>query len=446
MATLIPFKGVLYNPAMIHDLAQVVAPPYDVVDAEFQRALHARHPNNVIRFELGLDQPDDGPSQNRYTRAASSLHDWLAKGILRRDPEPAIYPYTIEYLAPSDQPGSATRVLKGFLATVELEEFGTGRIFPHENTRSAAKADRLKLLESCRANFSPIFSLFSDPEGGVVQLLEKSVNTDKPRVDFRDDSGFRQRLWAMTDRAILGEITTAMKRTPLFIADGHHRYETALTYRSQRRQQAGLPSSGDLQPYDAVLMMFSSLEDPGLTVLSTHRVLRTPVPPLARLKDLLREAFEFEEVPFQDHTETETRRRFIQTLRARGETGQVFGLALRGLRAYVLLALRPTHCLPTGASARDRLDVSIVQSQVFSTLLASKSDEDAILYTKDDDEALDLVRRGAAEAALLLNSPKVGEVRAVAASGERMPHKSTYFYPKPLTGLVMNVFEEGERL
>ncbi|MEK6617180.1 MAG: DUF1015 domain-containing protein, partial [Nitrospirota bacterium] len=244
MATLIPFKGVLYNPAMIHDLAQVVAPPYDVIDAEFQRALHARHPNNVIRLELGLDQPDDGPSQNRYTRAASSLHDWLAKGILRRDPEPAIYPYTIEYLAPSDQPGSATRVLKGFLATVELEEFGTGRIFPHENTRSVAKADRLKLLESCRANFSPIFSLFSDPEGRVVQLLEKSVNTDKPRVDFLDDSGFRQRLWAMTDRAILGEITTAMKRTPLFIADGHHRYETALTYRSQRRQQAGLPSSG----------------------------------------------------------------------------------------------------------------------------------------------------------------------------------------------------------
>jgi len=187
--------------------------------------------------------------------------------------------------------------------------------------------------------------------------------------------------------------------------------------------------------------MFSSLEDPGLTVLPTHRVLRTPVPPFARIKGLLREAFDFEEVPFQDRTEIETRRRFIQTLRARGETGQVFGLALRGLGAYVLLALRSTHRRASGASARDRLDVSILQSQVFNKLLASKSDEDAILYTKDDDEALDLVRREAAEAALLLNPAKVGEVRAVAASGERMPHKSTYFYPKPLTGMVMNVME-----
>lgn len=439
MATIIPFKGVLYNPDLVDDVARVVAPPYDVIDGKLQHALHARHPNNVIRLELGMDLPDDGPTENRYTRAASSLGNWLGTGILKRDPEPAIYLHTIEFRV---SPGEARRVLKGFLATVGLEEFGTGHIFPHEGTRSAAKMDRLKLLETCRANLSPIFALFSDPTGRVLQLLEKSVNTDQPRVDFLDDAGFRQRLWAVTDRAILGEVAHAMERTPLFIADGHHRYETALAYRHSRRQQAGCPPHAGLQPFDAALMLCSSLEDPGLTVLPTHRVLRTPAPALGAVKALLRETFEIEEFPVRDHGEAETRRPFLETLRARGEGGPVFGLALRGCRAYLLLTLRPTHRDATGASARERLDVAILHSMVLSKLCVSEPEEEAILYTQDENDALDLVGRGAAEAALLLNPTKVSEVVAVAKSGERMPHKSTYFYPKPLTGLVMNVFEE----
>src|SRR2546423_1262732 len=181
MANILPFQGTLYSREVVGDIGNVVAPPYDVIDAEDQQTLHARHQNNVIRLELGLDHPDDGPSRNRYTRAASLLRDWLVRGALRRDPEPAIYPYRIEYRVPSGEPGADHRVLKGFLSLVELEEFGTGRIFPHENTRSAAKTDRLKLLETCRAQFSPIFSLFSDPEETVNQLIEKSVNVDRPR-------------------------------------------------------------------------------------------------------------------------------------------------------------------------------------------------------------------------------------------------------------------------
>ncbi|MGH7205461.1 MAG: DUF1015 domain-containing protein [Nitrospiraceae bacterium] len=443
MANILPFHGTLYSQEVVGDIRNVVAPPYDVIDTEAQKALHARHPNNVIRLELGLDQPDDGPSQNRYTRAASLLRDWLARGALRRDPEPAIYPYRIEYRVPSDEPGADRRVLKGFLSLVELEEFGTGRIFPHENTRSAAKTDRLKLLETCRAHFSPIFSLFSDREGTVNQLIEKSVNVDRPRIEVRDDAGFRHQLWAMTDRDILHELTEAMQPNPLFIADGHHRYEAALTYRRLRRRQTGQQTSGGLQPYEGVLMLFSSLEDPGLTILPTHRVLNTPVPTVAQIRDRLRDRFEIEAVSFTGDTEAETRRRFLRTLRARGQTGQVFGLALRGVQAFLLLGLRPEHRSRTGTSARDRLDVSILHSQILSPLIASDPSEDAILYyTKDDDEALDWVRQGTAEAALLLNPTKVSEVQAVAAAGDRMPHKSTYFFPKPLTGLVINVFEE----
>jgi len=442
MANILPFHGTLYSQDVVGDIRNVVAPPYDVIDAETQNALHARHQNNVIRLELGLDQPDDGPSQNRYTRAASLLRDWLARGALRRDPDPAIYPYRIEYRVPSDDPGADRRVLKGFLSVMELAEFGTGRIFPHENTKSAAKTDRLKLLETCRANFSPIFSLFSDPEGTVTHLIEKSVNVERPRIDLRDDSGFRHQLWAIRQHDVLQELAAAMKPKPLFIADGHHRYETALPYRRLRRQQTGLQTSYSVQQYARVLMLFASLEDQGLTILPTHRLLNTPVPTVAEIKDRLHDRFEIEEVSFTGNTEAETRRRFLRTLRQRGQAGPVFGLALRGGQAYMLLSLRPEHRSHTVTSARDRLDVSILHAQILSRLIASDPSEDAILYTKDEDEALDWVRQGTAEAALLLNPTKVSEVQAVAAGGERMPHKSTYFFPKPLTGLVMNVFEE----
>ncbi len=432
MANIIPFRGVLYNPAKVSDVSRVVAPPYDVIDAAFQNALYARHPHNVIRLELGLDEPKDGPAQNRYTRAAAWLKDWMAGGVLQRERQPAIYPYTIEYRSPSDESGTPLKTLKGFFSTVELEEFGTGKIYPHENTRAAAKTDRLNLLEACRANFSAIFSLFSDPKGTVIRLIDKSVNADKPHFDFKDDEGFRQRLWAITDRAVLNEIVTFMKSTPLFIADGHHRYETALNYRRTRRERAG--TTRGAQPYDAVLMLFASLEDPGLTVLPTHRVLTTPVPPLADIKHLLGEAFDFDEIPLKQ---------FLHTLRSRGQTAPVFGLALGGGAASPwLLSVKPGHRPKAGASERDKLDVSLLQTLVLNKLCPKESDQHALIYTKDDHEALDLVARGTATAALLLNPTKVSEVRAVAAGGERMPHKSTYFFPKPLTGLVMNVMED----
>jgi len=437
MANLIPFRGVLYNQAKASDVSRVVAPPYDVIDAAFQKALHARHPHNVIRLELGLDEPQDGPAQNRYTRAAALLKDWMAGGVLQREREPGIYPYMIEYRSPLEaagappgvDAGAPPKTLKGFFSTVELEEFGTGKIYPHENTRAAAKTDRLNLLEACVANFSAIFSLFSDPKGAVIQLLDKSVNADKPRFEFTDDEGFRQRLWAITDRSVLNEIVTFMKSTPLFIADGHHRYETALNYRRTRRERA---RSTGFQPCDAVLMLFASLEDPGLTVLPTHRVLTTPVPPLADIKRLLGEACDIEEI---------VSGQLLHTLRSRGQAAPVFGMALRGATSPLLLSVKPGHRPKAGASERDKLDVSLLQTLIVNTLCPKESDQHALIYTKDDQEALDLVAQGKATASLLLNPTKVSEVRAVAAAGERMPHKSTYFFPKPLTGLVMNVME-----
>ncbi|NGZ60972.1 MAG: hypothetical protein CV081_10790 [Nitrospira sp. LK265] len=270
MSQIIPFQGMLYDQTLVGSIRDVVAPPYDIIDVEGQKRLHDRHPHNIIRMELGLDQTGDSLVHNRYTRAATTLQTWLNEGILKRDAQPAVYFHTIEYAPPYSASDAHKKVLRGFLALAKLETLDSGHIYPHENTRAAAKTDRLNLIEACRSNFSPIWSLYSDPLGAIIQLLETAVKGKPARYDFRDDAGCRECLWVVTDQTILQQVTDAMRSKPLFIADGHHRYETALNYQKLRRQQAG-PLAG-LQPYDSVLMLLTPLEDPGLTVLPTHRV------------------------------------------------------------------------------------------------------------------------------------------------------------------------------
>jgi uncharacterized protein (DUF1015 family) len=226
---------------------------------------------------------------------------------------------------------------------------------------------------------------------------------------------------------------------PLFIADGHHRYETALNYQRLRRQQAESPAG--YQPYDGVLMLLAALEDPGLTVLPTHRVTTTSLPSYDNVRTLLADQFELEEFPFTPGTQAAVRAQFIEALRTNGRMVPMFGLALKGKDSYFTLALQPAHRPPAQASPRAKLDVSLLQQLVVATLCPTQQEQEAILYTKDDHEALDWVAKGTGTGALLLNATKVSEVQAVATAGERMPHKSTYFFPKPLTGLVMNVME-----
>jgi uncharacterized protein (DUF1015 family) len=439
MSTIIPFHGTLYDANVVGDVRQVVAPPYDIIDAAWQRALHDRHPQNIIRLELGLDQAGDGPTNNRYSRAASTLHEWLRSGALKRDAQPTLYYHTIEYTPPYSQPGAPTRVLKGFLATVKLEALDSGHIYPHENTRAAAKTDRLNLLEACRSNFSPIWSLYSDPQNSVIGGFEAAVKGAPARIDFRDDDGFRQQLWAISDPAAVQQVVETMRSKPLFIADGHHRYETALNYQRLRRQQAGAPTGP--QPYDGVLMLLAALEDPGLTVLPTHRVLTTTLPSYAHMKSLLAGTFDLQEFPYTSSTQAAVREKFLDALKTNGRTVPVFGLALKGQDRYVTLTLKPAHRPAAQTSPRARLDVSLLQQLVVTTLCPTHREQEAILYTKDDHEALDWVAQGKGTGALLLNATKVSEVQAVATAGERMPHKSTYFFPKPLTGVVINVME-----
>ena len=273
----------------------------------------------------------------------------------------------------------------------------------------------------------------------MIGLLEAAVKEKPARFDFKDDDGFRQQLWAVTDPEILAHVVEAMGPKPLFIADGHHRYETALNYQRLRRQQAGSPAG--YQPYDGVLMLLAALEDPGLTVLPTHRVITTPLPSYDKVRTLLADQFELQEFPFTNGTQAAVRAQFIEALRTNGRMAPMFGLALKGKDSYLTLALKPAHRPPADASPRAKLDVSLLQQLVVTKLCQTPQEQEAILYTKDDHEALDWVARGIGTGALLLNPTKVSEVQAVATAGERMPHKSTYFFPKPLTGLVINVMD-----
>jgi uncharacterized protein (DUF1015 family) len=439
MAKIIPFQGTAYDTSVVGNVSQVVAPPYDIIDAAGQQALHDRHPHNIIRLELGLDQPGDSPMNNRYTRAATALHEWLRSGALKRDAHPTLYYHTIDYRPPGSNARTPMKVLKGFLATVQLEALDSGHIYPHENTRAAAKTDRLNLLEACHTNFSPIWSLYSDPQGVVIGLLEAAVKGKPARFDFTDDDGFRQQLWTVTDPANLARVVEVMGPKPLFIADGHHRYETALNYQRLRRKQAGSPTG--YQSYDGVLMLLTALEDPGLTVLPTHRVTTTPLPSYDKVHARFADQFEIREFPFTPGTQAAVRTQFIDALRTEGRIVPMFGLTLKGTASYFTMALKPAHRPPADASPRTKLDVSLLQQLIVTTLCPTQQDQEAILYTKDDHEALNWVEQGIGTGALLLNPTKVSEVQAVATAGERMPHKSTYFFPKPLTGLVMNVME-----
>jgi len=434
MAEIIPFRGVLYDPAKVGDVTAVVAPPYDVIGPAEQAALYDRHPCNIVRLELGREHPGDGPQDNRYTRAKRCLDVWLRDGVLRRDGRPAIYLYAAEYRLRS----GAVRTMRGFLSLVKLEEFGTGRIFPHENTRAAAKDDRYQLLETCRSNFSPIFSLYSDPAGDIIRTLETTADANRPRVAVTDSDGGHHRLWTVTDPAALERVVATMKPLPLFIADGHHRYESALHYRNAQRKIHGESSA---LPSDWVLMYFSNLDDPGLTILATHRVLPAPLPCApAEIRQRLAQTFALAAYSFTKETEPAARAKFLNALHAAQVTdAHVMGLVVRGERRYELLTLNPAGLGRLGLSARERLDVSILQQLVFRVALRlTPRDEERLIYIKDEEDAMAAVARGEGEVAFLLNPPKVTEVKDVARVGDRMPHKSTYFYPKPLTGLVIN--------
>jgi uncharacterized protein (DUF1015 family) len=441
--TIRAFRALRYVPDVVGDLADVVSPPYDVISAAEQQALLARHPKNIVRLDLPTEERDDEPD-DRYRRAARTFAAWRSDGTFHRDPRPAVYAYEQAYRVP----GSAIdRVQRGFFARLRLEAFAPGGgVLPHERTMSAPKEDRYKLLRATGANMSPVVGLYADETDRAADLLAE-VATGPPAADVTDGDGVRHRLWmvpapADDDGATTGpaaELIARASAAPITIADGHHRYETALRYRDERRMSR---SCEEDPPFDYILMLFLDTAAEPLTVLPTHRVIRALGN--AGGQELLAGAREYFDVrPVAGPADLEAT---FSAANGAGGGGR-FGLWTRAGGA-VLVARRGalSALLPDGGEALRWLDVTLLG--VALERLA-RIDREAtaqggrIAYTKSVAEAVGWVEAGTdgADAAFLLEPTPIAAIAAVAADGDVMPQKSTYFYPKPLSGLVINPHE-----
>lgn len=441
MAEIRAFRGVLYASEKIGDLNKVMAPPYDVISPKLQDDLYSRHLNNIVRLELNKITEQDSVGNDRYWRAGQLLDTWLAGGALKQDTKPSIYYYTQTYALKN----GLKQTRKGFVSLVRLEDFGKG-IHPHERTLSGPKADRLKLMTSTDANLSCIFSLYSEPTLAVNKLLEAATKGEKPYIDVKDDDGVENRLWRIDDVELIKKVNGDMRNKALFIADGHHRYETALNYRNMMREKTG-GNTGD-EPFNFVMMYFSNMDDVGMTIWPTHRVVHgvngfEPASFLERCG----EYFDIDEMPY-DSNEEGVKAAFLRKLESGGKQAITFGLKIRGKNSFHLLTLKAKDMMDRafGNAMPDvfkGLDVTVLHSLILTKLLGITSEaqekQENLLYVKSYDEALKAAKSEANQMVFLLNSTKIEQVKAVAEAGQVMPQKSTYFYPKLLSGLVINV-------
>ena len=432
------FRALRFDPELVGDLSRVICPPYDVIGPELHATLLARHPANAVRLDLpevqAGDQPDD-----RYRRAARTLSTWRVNGTLRKDSQPGIYGYEQTFRVPGiDQ----VRTQRGFFARLRLEDLVPGSgVMPHERTLTAPKEDRYKLLLATAANTSPVVGLFADPSGRSVRALA-AIESGAPDADLTDDDGVRHRLWAVPEDGPQGNLVKSLLhaagKKPITIADGHHRYETALRYRDARRSN----KTGEADPpADYVMMLFLETTKQRLVVLPTHRIARGLGDEGTR--DLLDHAqwlFDVELV--EGRADLETAFASVDVPGGKGRFGlwtRAGGALLRARRD----AFGPS--LHEGGPALRRLDVTLLEAALnrLCGIDAAAIAGGRLAYSKSVSEALDWVDEGkeGADAAFLLDPTPVAEITAVASEGDVMPQKSTYFYPKALTGLIINTHE-----
>ncbi len=425
MAEIRTFKGVFYNKGIVGDFSNVVAPPYDVISEQDQKNLQEKSKYNIVRLIL-----PQGSINNKYIQASALYNQWLKDCILVRDIEPSLYIYEQEYNVKG-----RPRKRIGFIALAKIEDFSTGKIKAHERTLKGPKADRLRLLKACKTNFSQIFSLFSDPEQKVDEVLRKHTK-ERPRINIKVD-GVTNRLWSLNDSEAVETITGLMQDKPLFIADGHHRYETAINHRDEMRLFTG-DNSGEA-PFDYTMMMFVNMDGKGLTVLPTHRVLKNlPKINHDKFRENLKHIFEIKEFSSIDKTMAEL---------AKNSDSHAIGMYL-GNRTYSLLKVKDENevvKLLDGNQSRSwkLLDVTILHQVIINRVLGfgRTNIESSIKFTTNGKEAVQLVTSGEYQMAFFLNPTKISSVRDIANLGEVMPQKSTYFYPKLLSGLVLNKLE-----
>ena len=424
MANIQAFRGMRYNTERAGELEELCCPPYDIISEKERKRYLARNKYNVIRLEL----PKDG--DDVYKNAAEVLDSWREQGILIHEEKPAIYIYEEEFNAYNTR-----RSIKGIIARVKVEEFSKGVILPHEFTLSKAKADRFCLMKATNCNFSQIYALYMDEEHTTLSTID-ALSRRAPDAKFTDEDNVHHKLWIITNEQAIAKLTADFSERKLYIADGHHRYETALNYRNYCREN-GLAQKGDAQDYQMMFLM--DMEHPGLVVFPTHRLVRD-LPKFDRVKilDGCKEYFEIEAFDSVAHMNE-------LLLKEYKKGNKSFGFYC-GKGEWYLLRLRNIAVmeqeLPELSAASQQLDVSVLHALILEKILGIDKENMAaqinLTYTKFFEEAVMSVDQGEFQCSFILNPTRVTEIRDVAAAGEKMPQKSTYFYPKTTTGMVMN--------
>ena len=435
MAYITPFRAFRYRPGKVA-ISQVATQPYDKITPEMQERYYASSPYNLVRIILGKKNASDRDGDNAYSRAAGYFGEWRRDGILSQDAEPSIYLYSQRFAVPG---GAAELERRGFVALGRVEDYSAQIVFRHEQTLAKPKADRLDLLRATRAHFGQIFMLYSDPAGEIERGL---AGGNGPDIETRDEYKVLHRLWKVSDPALISLIQNKMRDKKLIIADGHHRYETALNYRNERRAAANAPNGTRTAPYEFAMMTFVNMDSPGLVILPTHRV-------VFGLPSFSAEAFREAAHAYFSVEEVDAR---IDAPRARSslhEASQT-GTALLAVTANRVFLLDEPKALGSsifaGFSLRQQsLDVVQLHKCLLEGVLGISEEairnQQNIRYCREADDALAQVRSGSANIAFLMNPVRTQQVRDIAFAGEVLPQKSTDFYPKLLSGLCIYALE-----
>jgi len=438
MLHIAPFRGVFYNPKKFRDLSKVIAPPYDVISKEEQEKLYKKSPHNFVRLDLSQEA-------DSYNTVAQLLGEWLSLGILERDQTPAIYFLSHRFKLTNGE----QKQRHGFFALAQLQELDSGDIRPHEKTLDAPKEDRLKLMLACQAQLSPIFALYDDAKQSINRLLFIAVEGVAPALEFELDNGDECKLWRITDPAIIEKVQRAMQEQTLLIADGHHRYEATLRYRDQMRRERGQFTGNEA--FNFIMTYCANMSDDNVVILPTHRLVRGFThKPFLQLEEALQTYFYVEQHPKTPDGKSS----FLKALARAAKKHRVIGASFKRDPRYLILRLKNKRLMQRMAKELSaplrELDVSTLHLLILEHILAMTPEQqvsgDTIRYSQDEEAVLQALEKEDYQAAFILAATKKEEIQAIVAGGEKMPQKSTYFYPKLSSGLIVNQIDAEERI
>lgn len=440
MVDVAPLRGVLYNQDIVK-INDVLAPPYDVISSAEQESLYKKSDYNIVRLILGKKYEQDTEENNRYTRAGKDFKEWINREILKQSKKPCIYYYIQEY---TTEKGEKIR-RKGFIARNRIETFEEGNIMPHEYTMGGPKEDRLKLMKACHTNFSQVFMTYSDANGDVDKAF---VLPEKPIIDEVDPAGVRDILYVIEDENVINKVCSLMKDKKLLIADGHHRYETSIAYRNYMRSQN--PSYTGEEGFNYVMCYYTNLDDESLRVYPTHRIVQKSIDSEGLINSL-DEYFDKKEYEFNESTKKLVREVFVSDLEKENDERLSFGAYFRGIGKFYIFSLIEKEKINQILAEKGvpevlrTLDLTVLHKITLSDMLQFSEEEqfkqNGIKYIKKGQEAFSAIDMGSASAVFIMASPKIQDIKNVSEAGYRMPQKSTYFYPKLTSGLVINLLD-----